>query len=552
MVSAGGGRMAERVTRGETRYVWLVAAVAAVLVAVPFALAALWSSPAMQFGGFLIGLEDGNSYLAKMLQGAQGRWTVHLVYSTETHAPGLVFVFYVLLGKISRLAGVSPLWVLHIARLAAIPWALYAFYRLAAFFSPRPAVRRLALVLFAFGGGFGWLWVILGLPAQLGSMPVDLWVPDASFFLSALTFPHLAFKQGLLFWFILTTLRFIDRGRWSDALWAALSGLGCSLIHPYTLPVIGVPLGIYALWHGRRGWQPLVTSCARLVLVTLLSAPYVGYAWWLFRTNPVFAAWQQQSPVASPAIHLYVIGFGIPLVLAILGLVLHDDQVRVHPFLWMWFVVLPPLLYLPLPGQRRFLDGYQALLALLAARGLYLLFCRARPDSMPVPAPGRCASRWAVILLVLSSLSSLFLFAGATFTAAGRAEPVYRPRWEVEALTFLAQDAPGAAVLSSYTTGNLLPAYAPLRAFLGHGAETIELAAKERTVREFFAAGTSDARRLDLLDTYGIAVVYFGPREQAIGGFDPGSTSYLTPVYDRDGVQLYRVNRPATAAEIVK
>lgn len=549
--------MADRVTHEETRYVWLVAGAVMLLAAAPFVLAALWPSPALQFCGFLIGVEDGNSYLAKMLQGAQGQWTVQLVYSTEAQRGGFFFLVYVLLGKVAWLTGVSQVVILHVARLLAIPWALYSFYRLAAFFTPRPAVRRLALVLFAFTGGFGWLWVMFGLPAQLGDMPVDLWVPDASFFLSALTFPHLLLKQGLLFWFILGTLRFLAGGRLVDALLAASAGLGCSLIHPYTLPVIGVPLGIYALWQGRHGWKALCTSCARLTLVTLLSVPYLLYAGWFFRTNPVFAEWQRQSPVPSPALHLYLIGFGIPLVLAILGLVLRDAQLRVHPFLWIWAIALPPLLYLPVPGQRRFLDGYQALIALLAARGLYLLCYRAvQPAALPTrpaaSAPPRHGSLCLPVLLAVAALSSLFLLVGATFTATGQAEPVYRPAWEMAALGFLAEDSTHPAVLSAYATGNLLPAYASLRTFLGHGAETVDFSTKEQAVHDFFAQDTPDRWRRGLLARYGIDYVYHGPREKALGHFDPRGVPYLELVYDRENVQLYRVMLGPIPGNIVK
>ncbi len=230
-----GELMADRVTHEETRYVWLVAGAVMLLAAAPVVLAALWPSPALQFCGFLIGVEDGNSYLAKMLQGAQGQWTVQLVYSTEAQRGGFFFLVYVLLGKVARLTGVSQVVILHLARLLAIPWALYSFYRLAAFFTPRPAVRRLALVLFAFHRRVRLAVGVFGLPAQLGDMPgrsvgarrllfplrADLSAPPLETGIAVLgsSWAHSVFLAG---------------GRLVDALLAAFAGLGCSLIHPYT------------------------------------------------------------------------------------------------------------------------------------------------------------------------------------------------------------------------------------------------------------------------------------------------------------------------------
>ena len=519
--------------RRETIYVLLVGVILALVTALPYALGAVLSSPEMEFSGFVIGLEDGNSYLAKMLQGGQGKWLFNLVYTSEPHQGGLFFLFYLVLGKIARLMGLSQALLLHLSRMLTIPFALYSFYRLVAYFSPRPAVRRMAVLLFAFAGGLGWLWSVLGMSTELGLMPVDLWVPEASFFLSALTFPHLTLKQGLLFWFILSALRFMDDGRPGDGVVAAFSGLGCSLIHPYTLPVIGVPLGIYALWCGRRNWKTLWTNVVRLALVMLLSVPYLIYGYCFFRTNPVFSAWQVQSPVYSPAPYLYLLGFGIPLVLAILGLVLHDDEVRVHPFLWIWLLMVPLLLYLPTPGQRRFLDGYQALIALLAARGMYLLFFR----------DGHRRWRTLVVaaLLVPIVLTSALLLLGATLTAAVPGEPVYRPGWEMDAARWFWRDPEYPAVLSSYETGNLLPVHAPLRSFVGHGAETVNSKEKVRMVRDFFAEGTSDAWRQDLLERYGVDYIYHGPREKALGGFEPGRAAYFGLTYDNGEVQIYQV-----------
>ena len=57
-------------------WLWAVAWAAIILTitSLPYLYGAAISTPTNQFGGFVIGVEDGNSYLAKMRLGASGAW----------------------------------------------------------------------------------------------------------------------------------------------------------------------------------------------------------------------------------------------------------------------------------------------------------------------------------------------------------------------------------------------------------------------------------------------------------------------------------------------
>jgi len=525
----------------DTIFVLSVGAVLALITILPYLLGAALSSPDLRFSGFLIGQEDGYSYLCDMLQGYQGHWLFHLRYTSEPHDGGLFFLFYILLGKLARLSGLSLILTFHVSRAILIPIGLYAFYRLACCLSPSRQVHRLAVLLFAFGAGLGWLWAVLGLPTTLGDMPVDLWVPDASYFLSSFTYPHLVLGQALLFGFIVFTLRYLDEGNTGDALGAMLTGLGASLIHPYKVPVIGVPLAAYGLWRVWASRWSLARLALRLAIVCAPSAIYVIYTWRVFQTNPAFAEWQAQNLLYSPSIWLYILGLGVPFLLAIVGLwgarmfpaCQAQGSTTYHPFLVVWFLVIPPLLYLPHPIQRRFMDGYQAAIVILAAGAL----CALR-ERLPV-------RRWRTIVLAVLTvtipLSNLLLFAGAISTAATPREPVYRPAWEIDAANWFWRDATVPVVLSSYATGNMLPAHSPVRSFLGHGSQTMNRAHKSHLVDEFFATAQTNSWRESLLREYGIGYVYHGPREKALGGFAPAQATHLNLAYDNGTVQIYGV-----------
>lgn len=512
--------------------VWVVFMVA--LVSLPYLYGATLSTPDNHFGGFIIGVEDGNSYLAKMQEGKAGHWLFYLAYTPEPHKSALFFVYYILLGKLAGVLGINLLLLFHLSRIITIPFALFSFYSFTAYFTPVIWVRRISFLLFGLTAGLGWLWLLLGFPATLGEMPVDLWVPDASFFLSAYTFPHLPLAQGLLLWVAIATLSFLDGGNWKWWMAASGAGLLVSFIHPYTLPVLGIPLGIYLLWQNYQKRWPFRTSIGRLMLVILPSAPYLIYVWLIFETNFAFNAWRLQSLTLSPAPIHYILGFGLTLPLVGVGIWQRYFALKRHtPFLIIWIATVPFLLYLPIALQRRFLDGYQAPLALLGATGLVWLvkFIKSGPQRRLV----------MTVIIGTMALTNLFLLMGGLFIVKGKASQIFHSGHQQLAFTWLADHAMGRVVFTAYDTGNVLPAYVPVRVFVGHGPETVRSEEKQQQVVQFFSSSTNDAWRRALLTQYNIEYLYYGPHERDLGPFLPDDAPYLKQVYKNDAVQLYQV-----------
>ena len=88
--------------------------------------------------------------------------------------------------------------------------------------------------------------------------------------------------------------------------------------------------------------------------------------------------------------------------------------------------------------------------------------------------------------------------------------------------------------------GNYLPTRIPARVFLGHDVETVRAAEKRAMVRQFYGSGDDTFRR-QLLAAYNINYVYYGPQERALGAFVRTQAPYLSLVYDKGAVQIYRV-----------
>ena len=158
-------------------------------VCLPYFLAARGGNGDYIFNGFLLNPLDGNSYLAKMYQGWQGEWRFHLPFTPEPGNGAYIFLFYIALGHLGRITGLSLLSIFHTARILgslAMLWSLWEFYKVV---FPTQWSRRLAFVASSMGSGMGWLVINRGLITS------DFWISEAYPFLSAYANPH--FPLGL-------------------------------------------------------------------------------------------------------------------------------------------------------------------------------------------------------------------------------------------------------------------------------------------------------------------------------------------------------------------
>jgi hypothetical protein len=141
----------------------------------------------------------------------------------------------------------------------------------------------------------------------------------------------------------------------------------------------------------------------------------------------------------------------------------------------------------------------------------------------------------------LCFITTILLFVGGINAARYMAEPLFRTADQVRAFEMLAEAGEkGEIVLSSFETGNALPAWVPMRVVIGHGPESIQLETLKPQVEKFYHLDTSDDERLDLLDTFGVAYVFWGPAERNLGGWYPGRARYLELIGEAGEYQVYR------------
>ena len=523
-----------KITRREGLWAAGFAAVVMALTSAPYLVGFASQTGAWRFSGFLIAVEDGNSYIAKMAQGARGAWLFTLPYSSEPQRGVLIYSFYLLLGKLAGPDHDAQAAAYHLARIVFGFTLLLVSYLFLSEFLPHVRQRRLALGLVALGGGLGWLLVLVGQGNLFNSLPVDFYSPEAYTFLILYTLPHLAAARCF---FLLGLLAYL-RGR---GVLAGLALLGLGFIQPLFVLVAWAVMAAHTAMAQRMPLRRHVLPSTRhaspiphrawlstFLLGVSLSSPLVLYTIYVFFADPLVRQWGAQNILPSSHPLHYLFGYGVWLLPAILG---WRVLARRHPslahFVGGWALAVPFLIYAPVSTQRRLVEGFQLPLVTLAVLGLTVSLRRFR--------------RWMLLpVFVLALPTSAMLWVGGLGAARQLAEPVFHPADKLAAFAWLADHAqPGQVVLSSFTTGNALPAYTPLVAYIGHGPETVFLAAKEPRVAAFYQSATSESERRALLADGRIAYVIFGPPERALGDFNPEAADYLRWQFSAGDYSIY-------------
>ena len=202
------------IARQEWRWVAAWATLALLLANAPLLLALAPPEPAMSFGGAVYNVEDVYSYLANMRQGWRGAWLYHNPYTPEDHPGPLVYLHYLLLGKVAALSGLSVELVYNLARVVCGALLLAAVYAFLSHWTPYLALRRIGFLLVVFSGGLGWLLTILGRAEWLGSLPLDLISPESYVFLTLYSPPHVALAMACLLWGTLLVHEGAERHEW--------------------------------------------------------------------------------------------------------------------------------------------------------------------------------------------------------------------------------------------------------------------------------------------------------------------------------------------------
>ncbi len=94
-----------KVTPGERRWIWIAAALIMLVTTLPYFVGYLTQGEAWRFTGFVFGVEDGNSYIAKMLRGSADDWLFRSPYAVQEQRGVLMYMIYLWTGKLGAEPG---------------------------------------------------------------------------------------------------------------------------------------------------------------------------------------------------------------------------------------------------------------------------------------------------------------------------------------------------------------------------------------------------------------------------------------------------------------
>jgi hypothetical protein len=493
----------------ERRWVFVFAVAVMLVTSLPYLLAYAAQGSNWVFTGFLFGVEDGNSYIAKMLNGYYGDWLFRTPYTAVPQNGAAVFLPYILLGKLASFSNLHLNMVVlyHVFRFVAGVLSFLATYVFISLFIQNVKLRRLALAVAMLGGGLGWI-VVLVWGEWYGSIPLEFYSPESFGFLSIYGIPHLAFARALMLFGLAAYLK--GRGVLAGALWLALG-----FFQPVNVVVAWAVVGAHLIavtinrrWPGSQGpqciWNERKAFLQQSLWAVVISSPMVVYSATIFFIDPILRAWKWsgQNLITAPHPVHYLLAYGVLLPFAITGMrwVVKQSDSR-GMLLFAWVVILPILVYLPVGFQRRLAEGVWVaivVLAIIAVENVRF------PTRLHIYLP-----------FALTFPSTLFLLFGGYLTTRLPAPPIFLPSNEIAAFEYLAGVAlDDAVVLSSFDTGNALPAWAPVRVVIGHGPESIGLVELRPRVTAFFQSSTHDLKRTEMITEFDVRYVFWGPGEQ--------------------------------------
>ncbi len=133
----------------EWRVVFITAILVMILTTLPYLIGYETQGDTLSFTGFVFGVEDGNSYIAKMLSGWAGSWTFQSPYTAFPQSGLFIFIPYLLLGKLAAPPALHDqlVAIYHLFRIGAGIALFAASYQLISRFISSRGLRLLALIL---------------------------------------------------------------------------------------------------------------------------------------------------------------------------------------------------------------------------------------------------------------------------------------------------------------------------------------------------------------------------------------------------------------------
>jgi hypothetical protein len=403
----------------------------------------------------------------------------------------------------------------------------------------------MALWMCAFGGGFGWMFLVLersGFIPQIPSAMLDL--SDAIHpFSHMFANPHLSVSHGLSLLFLGAFAAGEQTGkpRW----YAIAAGFAVvhGLIRPYDLILIWGVLPLFILLERAVGG---VTSWRKAVLRMLplfATLPVFAYFLALFRFHPVLKYWASQGDVRTIGLHWHLFSFGLAGLLCLTRLALarhYPLKSSSERLLAVWIAAVLFLMYGKILPALSFIPFAPVFGVTLPSVILILGACLLS-GLQNVWRSGAAWGRTSLLaaLVIVNSLGSAIWVLKISHNLAHFPDH-YITGTEHEAHAWLQEHAyPSDVVFSTLVTGNRMAKYVSCRFVLGHWSVTPHVKELTAAAERFYSGASTDQDAVTLLNQLHVRWIYLGPRERELGMVEIGNLPGVARQYDNGDVQVF-------------
>lgn len=517
--------------------------------------------------------QDFYFYNALMNEGKGGAWLTYDPYTHEQHRSSIIFSYFLWLGKLAGLFHMPTAVLYHTVRLlfgAATVGAAWILIK--RFGIPYP---RLTFLFFLFAAPF-----LHTIPDgdKVITVPFMHWWTGMDPVRRFAYLPHHMVGSFLLITSFLLLTAFVQSKKKKFLLWAGACIPILAFIHTPSLFIILLILPIagiiyflprYKNWYC-IGLLVLYWFIGLFSLVFMLSQTGKGFPW------SQYIEWEKTLQFPVPQELIGALGILTPF--AVLGAARALSSAS-FPLILSACWLFVPFAFLPLArtlgfSNIRLIQGTPylplSILAVLGIKtleemiGIILLKLYKNPkfkvqSSNQVQNPKHLALRhlrliWHLKFELGNFLSPIFaftLFTVATFpTLQWSLKDQVREYWPIfgniyidnrlfSAFDFIDKNyPPRTVVLSTFYTGNYLPAYTHISTYLGHFGYTMDTNTKEKETNEFFSGKMPLEKAHALLKRNTITLVFQGPEEKPLFN-DKLYPAILKPVYDTQEATIY-------------
>lgn len=499
---------------------------------------------------------DYNVYLSKIRQGQEGRFTVVDKYDNHPEQKGAFLqIFYLLLGKLTKPFGFSPILTYHLARVfLSVIWVMLII-TLNIYFLKKLSLVNLGVILSLLTASFPvfyqfqdqwWITYYMNWWQELDILKRISFIPHDTvnyIFVSIFTILLSLLEKDKKYFSILYILIFIS-----------------VFIHPAGAILF---IASWTLYHlikmfmfeslSKNYITNIIKQTFVLIISVLLPLLYIKFATSTYPWKSLLDFDLNHRGVLN--IKDYILSLGPIFITGITGafFVLIKKKIELLPLVaWIFGAAICIFLFkfFPYQTELRFIQTANHIpLAILSAY-LFGFFIKKYKDRLSIYSIYILISLIVILGIVQAvySIKSQAQFidqrARATLPLVPNPPQIMYPLTDFyNGLIWLENNTgKDTVVLSKITAGNYIPAYSGNFVYLGHGSETPHYEQRSLIASGFFSGNLTEKEAYEFLKTEHIGYIFYGPQEKENSQKDISTYQFLKPVFQSNQVIIYKVS----------